>query len=354
MPFAAWAQDVPELGPLPQRIPHCDLIHCIYQLFKFHVDQRVAEDGKLRYQHAKWAMFADKKYGHSKQAFATARGKFAAPLHRIVATHDETAICMTNASDLDGTVAELAVEDPMKFHMHFPVQILGKNWWIQNLTSYSLVVHSPIQQDLADEVHISQVIEHFDKDAIFHQLNLFWGKYWQRDDPVDVVSDADQQAFQEVLAALPPDLQSIQVEQHDLQLWLHAIQTTKAQSAPGVDGVRAAELQLLPNDAIRTLIEVVTQEPGIMTPDLMQGRTIPIPKVQDMCQVSQIRPITILPQIYRIWAKMVTSQILASLSSQLPPQITGFLKNRSAARAAYDMQFWLESHANDASPRGGA
>eukprot|EP00435_Cladocopium_sp_Y103_P021601 s1400_g5.t1 len=258
LPFAAWAQSMPELGPLPQQLPDSDLLYCIYQLFKFHVDQQVEKDGKLRYQMAKWATFSDKKYGHSKKAFATARGKYIPPIHSLAATFDEIAICMTTSQDEDGTSAELAVEDPRKFHLHFPVQIQGTQWWIQNLTDHSLVVHCHTHQDLPEEVPITQVIEHFDKATVFHHLNEFWGKYWQRDDTADEVTPADQHLFQDVLSALPVDLHHIQVEQLDLERWLYAIRTTKSQSAPGVDGVRAAELQMLPDAVIRNLMEVYT------------------------------------------------------------------------------------------------
>eukprot|EP00435_Cladocopium_sp_Y103_P033463 s2507_g8.t1 len=341
------------MGPLPRWLPSKDLIYHLYQLFKHHVDQRVAADAQLRYQKYKWSQTLDKKDGHSKKAFALARGPVVSQVHKLASVYEETAICITTTPDDGQVVAELAVEDPQKFHLHFPLDILGQKWWIHNMTSHTIEVHTSHADELPEEVLIRQVIEHFDKDAIFHQLNDFWSQYWQRDSQGEHVSAEDQQAFQAVLTALPADLVHITVDQFDLQRWMEAIRATKTLSAPGTDGVRAVELQMMPPPVIQSLIEVVTQEPGIMPASLMQGRTIPIPKVQTTCQVHQVRPITILPQIYRIWAKMVTSQILASLSSQLPPPITGFLKNRSAYRAAYDMQHWLEVQAHQGNPRGG-
>eukprot|EP00435_Cladocopium_sp_Y103_P037101 s2908_g9.t1 len=147
------------------------------------------------------------------------------------------------------------------------------------MTSHTLVAHGPPVEDLPHEIPLKQVVEHFDKDAIFHQLNTVWGKYWQRDDPHESMSAADQQILDEVLSALPPQLAHIVVEQGDLQRWTAAINSTKPTSAPGVDGVRASELQIMPPALIQSLIDVVTKEPGIMPPCLMQGRWIEHPVI---------------------------------------------------------------------------
>lgn len=46
--------------------------------------------------------------------------------------------------------------------------------------------------------------------------------------------------------------------------------------------------------------------------------------------------------MFRIWGKVIGKQLIAQLSEWLPPQVTGFLKGRSAFSAAYANQFWIE------------
>lgn len=353
MHFAAWAQGQPEIGPLPRTLPVGAFIHDVYQLFKHHVDIQVYEDGKLRYQLAKWATVADKKYDHSKKAFAITRGKSNPPVHRLATPFHELGLCITQALADDGTYAEIAVEDPMKYHLHFPLRIAEVTWWIHNITCHSLEIFTNSHHTLPEEVQLQQTVEHFDHDAIFSQLQTFWAQYWQRDAADDQPSPQDLQAFQALLQSLPPDLMQMQIQTTNVNDWIEAINSTKASSAPGVDGVRASELQCLPVAVIQSLAHVVQQEPGVIPSQLMQGRTIPIPKNPGICQVHQVRPITILPQIYRIWGKVVTTKILEILSKQLPPQISGFLKGRSAFQAAYDTQVWLEQQASLAKSRGG-
>ena len=135
---------------------------------------------------------------------------------------------------------------------------------------------------------------------------------------------------------------------------MYIIKTTKSHSAPGTDGIHASDLQMLPKAAISDLVQIIHDHPLVLPHNLMCGRTIPLAKKFGLCQASETRPITILPQIYRIWARLVTHQAIAHLSQWIPPQVTGFLKGRGAYEAAYDTQQWLEQLAHQKTSRAGA
>ena len=119
--------------------------------------------------------------------------------------------------------------------------------------------------------------------------------------------------------------------------WLEAINSTKSHSAPGVDGIRAAELKMLPREMIENLVKIMSSDPGLLPIQALVGRTIPLPKSWEVEQAGRTRPITILPQLYRIWGKVISSQAIKQLSTRLPAQISGFLKGRSAFQSAYDL-----------------
>lgn len=66
-----------------------------------------------------------------------------------------------------------------------------------------------------------------------------------------------------------------------------------------------------------------------------QARTIPLPKVDEVPLASQIRPISILCQLYRTWGRVVSTQIIAHFSRVLPCWLTGFLRRRGPLDACY-------------------
>ena len=85
----------------------------------------------------------------------------------------------------------------------------------------------------------------------------------------------------------------------------------------------------------------------------MTARTCPIPKIQGNPLPAQIRPITVMATLYRLWARIIGRQVLAKLSDQLPPQVTGLLAHRGPKEAAYNMQAFIEQiHARQLSAAG--
>ena len=74
----------------------------------------------------------------------------------------------------------------------------------------------------------------------------------------------------------------------------------------------------------------------------MQALTTPVPKVAEIPQVHQLRPVTILPQLYRLWSRVVCRQLLRRLSDFMPPSLPGLLVGRGPLDAAMRQQFWLE------------
>ena len=74
----------------------------------------------------------------------------------------------------------------------------------------------------------------------------------------------------------------------------------------------------------------------------MVARTFAVPKCTTTPRSRDIRPITVLAQLYRLWARVVCSQMLRHYSSFLPPEIWGLLRGRGPFTASYQLQWWLE------------
>ena len=73
----------------------------------------------------------------------------------------------------------------------------------------------------------------------------------------------------------------------------------------------------------------------------MHGLICPISKVgaHDTSLVGQSRPIVVLPQIYRLWATVMCSQVTKALAKVIPLKVNRLLPNRGAISAAYHAQF---------------
>ena len=136
--------------------------------------------------------------------------------------------------------------------------------------------------------------------------------------------------FAACLAAVPPQV-PIQVDLADLQLWKKAIAKLKAHSARRADLVSAQELKMLPDHAISALARILASDPDGFPDTFMWGITCPLSKSDGLPTAGQSRPITVLPQLYRLWAAVICQQVAQTLAFWMPCDITGFLPSRGAA-----------------------
>ena len=134
---------------------------------------------------------------------------------------------------------------------------------------------------------------------------------------------------------------------------LQAVKALKSCSGRGIDAISAAELQSLPDDAIIHLGQILSGYTTGFPAWLMIARTVALPKTSGVVMPSQIRPITILAQTYRLWSKVVCTAILRHFASAMPADITGLLKSRGPLDAAYRAQILHEIALSQATMEGG-
>lgn len=112
-------------------------------------------------------------------------------------------------------------------------------------------------------------------------------------------------------------------------IWYNTIKTLKNGKASGVCGWRNEELKLLPFQAIEHLSKIFGKlwQYG-MSFRLMRARVAILAKCEQPRSINDGRPITILPVLYRLAAKIVFTQVVAQWAEKLPPQISGGLPGR--------------------------
>ena len=341
--FVQWCCAQPELGPPTRSCPDLDFLHTAEQLLRHYVDCEIDFDHKCWQQKLKYVRFLDAKdQGHSK-ACSHIRDKFATPVTELKETFKEDCAIVVDSPSRMWAYCD----NPSQFVCHAPVQLANCECRVHEVDDHSLLLR-PLDLDFVwpDEGQLVQEQVTTRPADIVDKLNRFWMPYW---DHPHAGSDMppDFQAFIQTLPDLPPPV----VDLSDPMLWISAVKSLKPHSARGIDGISAAELQSLPTGAITELARILCTFGEGFPAWLMVARTFAVPKCTSTPSSKDIRPITVLAQVYRLWARVVCSQLLQHYSALLPPEIWGLLRGRGPFTASYQMQWWLEklafqNHAN--------
>ena len=150
---------------------------------------------------------------------------------------------------------------------------------------------------------------------------------WTRD-PDDLSlrgQSSEALGFQAFLANMPT-LLDFHFQPLDLDLWISAVQRLRPGSARGTDKISAQELKLLPPEAIEALAKICHSFHDGFPESFMRGLICPLSKI-DSCHPAshQVRPIIVLPQIYRLWSAVMCAQLIRALALVLPEDISGLL-----------------------------
>lgn len=332
--FVAWCNSMPELGPPPQAWPSLDFLYSAEQLLKFQVDRAVDFDHKCWIQKLKYARYLDAKDQGHAQACNHLRDKDTPPLTELKETIREECSIVVEQPDRVWAYCDNADH----FQCRAPAQVAGCECRVTHIDQYGLQL-KPLTMDFdwPPEASISQEQVLTRPQDIVEKLNQFYMPYWGHPDANRDMSQ-EFQAFLDTLPELPNPV----VHLDQIDLWNKAVADLKPHSARGVDGISAAELQSLPTQAIADLAKILCSFHQGFPPWMMVARTFAVPKCTTTPSSRDIRPITVLAQLYRLWARVVCSQVLQHYSPLLPPEIWGLLRGRGPFTASYQMQWWLE------------
>ena len=176
-------------------------------------------------------------------------------------------------------------------------------------------------------------------------LDAYWTQFWTKepDPPPSDLGDILQYVPRYNIPACPLDV----------NLWHQAIKALKPHSARGVDCISAQELKVLPHRAIEDLMHILATYTSGFPLWLMWVKTCPVPKKPGLIDPSLVRPISVMSQLYRLWARVQCRHVIQHLSQKITPEITGFLPSRGPYDAIYEFQWLLEQAHNGQGHRSG-
>eukprot|EP00438_Fugacium_kawagutii_P033784 Skav218498 [mRNA] locus=scaffold3758:36377:39745:- [translate_table: standard] len=133
-----------------------------------------------------------------------------------------------------------------------------------------------------------------------------------------------------------PQLPPVPIDVTDTTLWLTMIKQLRDGKAAGICGWRHEELKVLLLQAVRDLTSVFARvcQTGF-GPALMLARTMLLPKKDDLKGLGDIRPITILSALYRLFGKLIFRCITRVWVQYFPKQISGGLPFRGVKDLAF-------------------
>lgn len=333
--FVQWCQNTPELGPPPLTCPDMEYLSTMLQLLRHLTTAEIAFDQAIHRDRQKYLQMQDRKYRGNKQAFASVKEPPMPSLVEMRQVCSEEVIAVSND---DGTHT-VYCDNPHQFSLACPAKLNETPCQVLEVESMSIQVKlcQPLP-DSAETCTLMQETSHANPTAILQMLKDFWVPYWNSNQNIP---NSDSQ-FEQFLQQLPQVLPAPALDMQSTSGWMEAVTRLKVPSARGTDAISSQELQQLPELAIEHLKDIINEMPNGFPPDFMTAITIPVPKVFEIPMAGQVRPITILPQIYRLWARVCAKQLLAHYAQHMPAEVCGFLRGRGAADAYLRQQFHIE------------
>jgi hypothetical protein len=336
--FTKWAQNLPEIGPLPVHLPNPALLDLIIQFAKHETNQALWVDRQRWKDKVEYRRRLDYHGQGNARAFARLRDPSQAGVFEIQYRITDTAILVPQ----DDETMLAYCHEAMKFRPDALIQIHDTTATMLHKDQHTLQlrIHGDLPELEQYEIQQQAVTTH--PNDIMTDLQEHWDQYWTL--PQEKLSPPPE--LEQLLAQLPCLLQDYPLDFADPQEWYRAVKSLNAKSARGIDGISAAELQSLPHQAIDHLKDI-SMGFSAFPAWLMIAKTTPVPKV-DRPQIHEYRPITVLAQTYRLWSKVITRVLIKGLSHKMPKEVTGFLPGRGPADATYSQQFLLEwAHATN-------
>eukprot|EP00438_Fugacium_kawagutii_P012243 Skav216859 [mRNA] locus=scaffold1042:124091:129630:- [translate_table: standard] len=291
--FLSWCMTWLDLGPVAVKYPTHEQVFAIGQLVRFHTDAALQEDRRAWLDKLAYDRRLDQRNRGSSKAFARLKHKQIEPLQQLHLPCEEQAIVHEQER---GTLL-LYLGNASRFSHHQMVQIDDAEAKILSGDEFSLIVE-PLgeQRTWPHEASVKQSVVTTSTRDIMRELEAFWQSFWQVDHPDTTM----EETLAEVLSVVPSDILPDDLDFYNDQLWLQAVKDLNSHSAKGLDCISASELQVIPQEAVLALRDVIKSDQTCFD-NLMTATTHPVPKTQQPVATRQVRPITVLPQTYRLW-----------------------------------------------------
>ena len=178
----------------------------------------------------------------------------------------------------------------------------------------------------------------------------FWESFWKQGTRAHLC----QQQATRVVEALPV------MPQADAKITIYelknALKTLPLGKARGMDAISNWELKYICDDLQQMLLQILNRigETGQWPQPLLNARMHLIRKTAEPGDINSTRPICVLPNVYRLWGKVMTAKCFKHIRTRLPNTLCGLVPGRSSVDLATQLQPEIEHHLITGVPLYGA
>ena len=221
----------------------------------------------------------------------------------------------------------------------FPV--LGGSWPLHIQMNEENQLWFEEEHDLVEGQEITQQQPQGTFEQLFEAFGKEWTKRW--DKHANTPPEHWTALVDFIQTAFSPDT-SMQCNPIDKDQWDTELKLKPKHAATGMDGVSIHDLRSMPDSVVEQLLTLIQhiEITGEWPEQLVHGAVHSLQKVPNACKVSQYRPITILPVVYRIWSSIRCKQLIRYLQQFAPPGIYGNVTGKSATAMWYELQLQIE------------
>ena len=344
--FLAWLTHWPEAPHVSQcTLPAPCHLWDIEQLVRFQVDKAVRADQKAWQAKQKYIALLDQKDLHHRNQFARTRGPSKPAVRELQIQHKAEVSLVTMVAPLEASNPHPDVATweahglDLKRFTCGPAKINQTDCQITAIQDSFLHLTCPVDSQVG-QGHFELTQEQFayTHSELCQHLTDYWRQFWQRPPLVD---QDTSNLLNQMILRLPQEAM-VPINELDPQLWEATVKALRSHAATGVDAISGHELKMLPIELILELATILCAYSQGFPKWYMAARAIPLPTCWGNIRPGDTRPITILSQTYRLWAKVINTQILSTFAGRCPPDVTGFLRQRDARSAAYQAQWHIE------------
>lgn len=265
-----------------------------------------------------------------------------APIPPIDAIHwSITHELVKNAWSKEGKT-HLLLKDKPRFKIDVPVTFQGQVRNIVRMTERVVQLDNPVKLRDAQNLTITQTNTSSEPDCMQEQLENFWKTLWQRDSSSE--EEQDWTKANEFITCLA-DCPSCEYEPITASKWFASLKGVSRKSARGADGFSTRDFMMINHELLDWLLRIIQKiENNVAWP-----KQWTISKVTVLAKGSKpkspldIRPITILPKVYRLWSRIRSLEVLRHLKGLMPPQIAATAGGVSADQVAAFTALIIES-----------
>ena len=317
-PFLHWISTFPDMDLPAFPLPSSAWVFEALQLTRHFTEAALTDDMRIQRAKRRYEQHLDGKAGH-KRTFAQVRGPGPPPVHQVQETVRFDAVVATQHDlqhhDIFADPVVIAQLSPT-----FPISIGSVPAWIIDKTPHSVNVGTHTEIDLTSEdTAVLQTQVAISSPEVACKLNEFWQPIWTRDQLSLDLPSSSSLGFDQFFSHVPP-APDLQIALEDPDLWALAIRKLRPASARGTDSISAQELKLLPPTAIASLAKLLASSAAPFPASFMHGLVAPLSKAgSDLPSNDRTRPITILPQLYRLWSSVICIQATRHLPRTSDP-----------------------------------